>query len=197
MKTMTHDPLGLVELPGALSVEQCERLILLFGPSVQRSLVRGQRLSAAAQLQSGTRTSSSAKVPCAALPRDVRESLLERVATTCGLPVEHQEPWEIIRYEVGQQYHPHFDFVPEPGASGQRLYSALVFLRAPEAGGETAFHLTGQQVTPEPGKLLVWSNTIPGTEKLLAISLHSANPVQRGEKWSFAGWIRARPYEVA
>lgn len=192
---MSPDSLGLMELPGVLSVEQCERLIMLFGGTVERSLIRDP--APGARVESEVRTSTSAKVGLDALPQDVHTSLLECVAEACGLPVEHQEPWEIIRYEVGQRYFPHFDFVPSSHPSGQRLYSALLYLRAPEAGGETAFHLVGRSVAPEVGKLLVWPNTIPGTDKLLVASLHSARPVERGEKWSFAGWIRARPYEAA
>ena len=189
---MSNEPLRLMELPGALSTEQCERLILLFGETVRPSRVYGNDPSGA---QTAMRTSSSAKVVHSALPKDVREALLDRVAEACSLPVEHQEPWEIIRYEPGQRYFPHFDYLRAPNASGQRLYSALLYLRAPQAGGETTFDIVGRSIVPEVGKLVVWSNTVKDTDRLLVASLHSAGPVTLGEKWSFAGWIRARPYE--
>jgi prolyl 4-hydroxylase len=132
------------------------------------------------------RTSSSLKIEHKELPEDVREVLAVRVGALTGLPVENQERWEIIRYLEGEHFGAHHD-VPIPG--GQRLFSVVVALRAPEAGGQLWFQ--AHSWTLAAGSLIVWRNMrVNGTRDPSA--RHASLPVERGTKWSLVTWVRER-----
>eukprot|EP00928_Gymnodinium_smaydae_P042751 TRINITY_DN28754_c0_g1_i2.p1 TRINITY_DN28754_c0_g1~~TRINITY_DN28754_c0_g1_i2.p1 ORF type:complete len:359 (-),score=76.66 TRINITY_DN28754_c0_g1_i2:81-1157(-) len=89
-----------------------------------------------------TRFSRQVAVPwheIAALPADGDgRSALERIAAFMRWPasvVEQGEPMQVIRYDEGGHYAPHSD----SGWPGHRLVSLLIYLQAPEKGGETCF----------------------------------------------------------
>ncbi len=174
--------MDVVELRNVLTPEQCSALISAFADTLFHSMVGGYD---GQRIVHHNRTSSSVKIESG-----VPETLRERVASLCGLPIENQERWEIIRYNVGEHFSPHYDFLPKPDASGQRLFSAVLFLQAPELGGATEFPHLGRSFEPEQGKLLLWRNTESGG--CCAAALHASAPVLRGTKWSLVTWIRER-----
>jgi hypothetical protein len=70
----------------------------------------------------------------------------KRIAAVTMLPQRHGEPFNVLRYEVGQKYDSHYDtFDPESYGpqSSQRLASFLLYLNEWESGGETVFPLEG------------------------------------------------------
>lgn len=179
--------LQLTERPGTLSLAQCDEIIERFGPFVSRS-----QISTAAvyglPLVSSTRTSSSVKVGSL-----VPAGLRALVAELTGLPESHQESWEVIRYQLGEQFKAHHDwFVRPAGEGGQRLYSVLVYLRAPACGGSTVFPLAKRRVAAEAGKLVLWRNTVDHLHALPS-ARHAALPVREGEKWSLVTWVCGHP----
>lgn len=55
---------------------------------------------------------------------------------------DNGEPIQILRYENGQKYEPHFDFFQDPGniaIGGHRIATILMYLSDVEKGGETVF----------------------------------------------------------
>ena len=59
-------------------------------------------------------------------------------------PADHQEGLQILHYEHGQKYEPHFDYFHDavnasPERGGQRVATLLMYLSTPEEGGETVF----------------------------------------------------------
>lgn len=78
----------------------------------------------------------------------VIRNLERRIATAFALTAEHVEPLSVLRYQRSDRYAPHVDYFdsarPEYNRrigdkSGQRIASFLVYLRAPEVGGETHY----------------------------------------------------------
>jgi hypothetical protein len=74
--------------------------------------------------------------------RDDREGVLDwvekRIAAVTMIPQKHGEPFNVLRYELGQKYDSHFDtFDPESYGpqSSQRLASFLLYLSDWEEGG--------------------------------------------------------------
>jgi len=181
-------PLPYVELRDVLSAEQCDRLIKLFGGQVQPSMVG---VDASSRHISPKRTSSSVKIEPSQLPQDVREALLNRIASLTNLPVENQEKPEIIRYNVGQHFSSHYDFLPRVNAGGQRIFSVVVTLAAPDKGGELVFQAAKLRFTPERGKLVMWRNA-DETGGILRESMHASFRVIQGTKWSLVTWVRAQ-----
>jgi prolyl 4-hydroxylase len=179
----------LVETQDVLSTEKCERLINEFGGNVKASKVGlpGRRYVSPLR--------SSYGAPVTPLPEWAGE-VPERVAAITGMPSTHNERWQIVRYRTGEEFRPHRDFLQNPAPNGQRQYTALLYLRAPEQGGETVFIERSCKIEPQCGKLLVWQNATSDGQ-LIKLSLHASRPVQSGEKWVLVTWVRSRPYDYA
>lgn len=105
------------------------------------------------------------------------------------------------RYAVGQQFKPHHDFFYDDQpyweamvrSGGQRTWTAMVFLNAPEEGGQTAFPAAGIKVTPRPGNMLIWNNMdMAGLPN--PYSIHQGMPVVSGVKYVITKWHRERPW---
>jgi prolyl 4-hydroxylase len=123
-----------------------------------------------------------------------------RIAAFAGLALSHAEPLAVLRYEVGQEYRPHFDYLA-PGAlathpfyarGGQRTLTVVTYLNRPAAGGGTEFPQLGLRVEPEPGTGLRFRNVRPDGSPD-PDSLHAGLPVTAGEKWVATLWFRERP----
>lgn len=125
--------------------------------------------------------------------------IAERVAALVGLPLSHAESFQIIRYDVGAEYRPHFDaFDPKTKSGernmqngGQRVITVLGYLNTVKKGGGTDFPKLKVRVPAEQGKLVVFHNCKAGTIIKHPHTLHAGLPVEEGEKWAFNLWFRA------
>jgi prolyl 4-hydroxylase len=123
-----------------------------------------------------------------------------RIAELVGLDLRASEPLQGQRYAPGQEFKPHTDTF-EPGGydyyvhtadTGQRTWTAMVYLNEPEDGGATRFKAIGKTVQPETGKLLAWNNLAPGGQPNPA-TIHQGMKVRRGIKYIITKWFRERP----
>jgi prolyl 4-hydroxylase len=133
--------------------------------------------------------------------RDPLVAEVERkIADLLGLPLSASEPLQGQRYAPGQEFKPHtdtfepggYDFYRHTAETGQRTWTAMVYLNQPEEGGATRFKLIGKTVQPEPGKLLAWNNLLPDGRPNPA-TLHQGMKVRRGTKYILTKWFRERP----
>jgi prolyl 4-hydroxylase len=131
----------------------------------------------------------------------ISQRLEERIAKYSQLPKENGEIMYLLRYEVGQEYKPHFDyFNPDSqkplGIAGNRIATFLMYLADVEEGGETTFpNAAGGALSVKPHKgdaVLFWDYTPDG--KPDPLSLHGASKVIKGTKWSLTRWIRERKF---
>jgi prolyl 4-hydroxylase len=138
------------------------------------------------------RTSSSADVPSNAMT----EAIQARGKLFSALPIA--ETLQVVRYEPGQEYKPHLDaFDSSDGGNHakaqyegrQREATILVYLQAPEAGGDTIFPELNLRVPPTPGTAIFWRNVKPNGE-IDGRTLHGGAPVQRGVKYAANLWLR-------
>lgn len=120
-----------------------------------------------------------------------------RITDLLGLDPEHGEALQGQRYATGQQFKPHHDYLRtdqpywlrQKEVGGQRTWTAMAYLNAPESGGETAFPKARLAIPPRQGTLLAWNNLDetgvpnPGT-------LHQGTPVTGGEKYIVTKWYR-------
>lgn len=120
-----------------------------------------------------------------------------RIAELLDIPVDHGEGLQILHYEPGQQYEPHYDWFDrsQPGYKtltehgGERIASFIMYLNTPEGGGGTHFPRAGVTVCARKGSAVYFAY-----ENGDKSSLHAGLPVTRGEKWIATKWIRERPY---
>jgi hypothetical protein len=141
----------------------------------------------------GVRVARVLRVPCFRVP-----SARGRFACL----IERQLPAD----EYGQGYSQHYDsFDTTHGGEGStvtvrlqgnRIVSALGYLsshRNAEEGGRTEFPRLGLQISPQVGRLLVFSNMDLNAQRY-EDSLHSSLPffgAERQRKWVFNLWFRA------
>ena len=122
-----------------------------------------------------------------------------KISELLGLALESSEPIQGQRYAPGQEFKPHtdtfepggFDFYLHAADSGQRTWTAMIYLNRPDEGGATRFKTIGKTVQPETGKLLAWNNLLPDGRPNPA-TLHQGMKVRRGTKYILTKWFRER-----
>ena len=127
-----------------------------------------------------------------------------RVSALMSLPVENGEGLQILHYDVGGQYTPHYDyFAPsDPGSArhvangGQRVSSLVMYLNDVDDGGSTVFPELKLTVGPKKGGG-VYFEYCNSRGQLDPLTLHGGMPVLKGEKWIATKWMRKGRYVQA
>jgi len=129
----------------------------------------------------------------------VMQSLDVRVAAALGHPPENGEGFALLRYEPGQQYLPHCDWIdpqrpatrPDLDRWGQRIATCVVYLNEGFEAGATEFPLLGLGFRGGVGDALAWDNVRPdGTVDPLTV--HAGRPPAGGVKFLLSKWTRDR-----
>ncbi|CAN0918883.1 Probable prolyl 4-hydroxylase 10 [Linum grandiflorum] len=196
-----------------LSKEECEYLISLAKPHMVKSTVVDSETGKSKD--SRVRTSSGTFL---ARGRDkIVRDIEQRIADFSFIPVDHGEGLQILHYEVGQKYEPHFDYFMDDYNTkngGQRIATVLMYLSDVEEGGETVFPSAkgnysavpwwnelsecgkkGLSVKPKMGDALLFWSMKPDAS-LDPSSLHGGCAVIKGNKWSSTKWMRVNEYKV-
>ncbi|KAM3230720.1 hypothetical protein ACQJBY_061102 [Aegilops geniculata] len=199
---------------GFLSEAECDHLVALAEEGgLQKSMVV-DRLTGKS-VMSQVRTSSGTFLP--KKQDQVVARIEERIAAWTMLPQENGESIQVLRYESGQKYEPHVDFIRHTAKGyhsrgGHRVATVLMYLSDVKMGGETVFPNSdaetlqpkddtwsecarrGYAVKPVKGDAVLFFSLHPnGTTD--PDSLHGSCPVIDGEKWSATKWIHVRPFD--
>lgn len=175
-----------------LTPKECQGLVRL----IDRDRIPSQLLAPSEDPE--YRTSESCNLdPADPLVRNVEA----KIAALLGIQPAHGESIQGQRYAPGQQFKPHHDFFyPDQPywqemerCGGQRTWTAMMFLNAPEAGGQTAFPEVGLKIAPRAGNLLAWNN-LDAAGQPNPNSLHQGSPVEKGVKYVITKWYRERPW---
>lgn len=124
-----------------------------------------------------------------------------RIAALLAIDPVLGEPLQGQRYAVGQEFRPHTDYFEPTGIdyhrycarSGQRTWTAMIYLNVPQAGGATRFRTIDKTVQPETGKLACWNNLGPDG-RVNGATLHQGMKVRAGVKYVVTKWFRERPW---
>jgi prolyl 4-hydroxylase len=184
-------------LDDLLSADECDELIRLSRIKLKRSTI----VDPATGREAVITERSSYGTFFTACETPFIKRLEDRIATVMNWPAENGEGLQILNYQVGAEYKPHFDYFPlgDPGSAvhvakgGQRVSTLVIYLNSVEGGGETAFPDVGLSVTPKKGSAVYFEycNSLGQTDPL---SLHCGVPVAAGEKWIATKWMRQGPY---
>jgi prolyl 4-hydroxylase len=174
-----------------LSNAECDELIRLSRDRMQASHVIDMD-SGSTRADSG-RTSSGTAFIRGESP--FIERIERRIEALLQWPYERGEALQILRYKVGQEYKPHYDYVDptQPGAApflargGQRVASLVMYLNTPQDGGGTNFPDAGFEIAAHKGCALYFSYDRPHP---MTRSRHGGMPVRAGEKWVATKWLR-------
>lgn len=135
--------------------------------------------------------------PASALARAVDA----RIADSLGIDPRLGEPIQGQKYDVGDEFRDHtdyfeptgYDYLAHCGETGQRSWTAMIYLNEPEAGGATRFRRLDKIIAPETGKLVIWAN-IDRTGRPNDWTLHCGMKVRKGAKYVITKWYRERPW---
>jgi prolyl 4-hydroxylase len=145
------------------------------------------------------RTATSA--PFGAENRDVVLAIMqERAARLTGVPLEYHEPPNVIRYEPGQEFTLHTDFVDprvpafaeELRVLGQRTTTIVTYLNDDFDGAETIFPDAQVKFRGGTGDAIVFSNVRRDGSPDYN-TRHAGLPPTRGRKWVLSQWMRSNP----
>lgn len=186
----------VVVLSGFLSDEECLALISAASPRMQRSLtvdhqtgadrVHAQRTSHGMFFSRGE--------------NEVIQRIENRLARLLNWPVENGEGLQVLRYQPGHEYKPHYDYFDpnEPSAAtvlargGQRVATVLMYLNEPTRGGGTTFPSVNLEISPHKGSAVFFNYD---RAHPVSRTLHGGAPVREGEKWVATKWLRERKFE--
>ncbi len=180
-----------------LAPEECDQLIELSRGKLARSSVvnaaTGQYDVHPHRTSSGTHFARG--------ENELIRRIEQRITELTQHPLERGEPLQILHYQPGGEYKPHFDYFDpaQPGNEavlrhgGQRVATLVMYLNDVEAGGSTVFPEVGLDVLPRKGNAVYFAYTTEQGQ-LDARSLHGGSPVSAGEKWIATKWFRQQPY---
>lgn len=190
----TRPAIAVIE--GLLSRDECRLLMASAQPYLRASRTVDPATGRPAAMP--LRTSSDASFDPVAEDFALR-CVQWRIARAAGAELVDAERLIVLRYEPGQEYRPHRDYLPpatiarDRPHAGNRARTICVYLNDVEDGGETVFPGAGVEIAPRAGTAVVFDNLLadgtPDPE-----SLHAGNPVRRGVKWLATLWLRQRRY---
>lgn len=210
IEVVSWEPRALL-LHNFLSANECAYLIQEAAPSMEKSTVvdndTGKSVSSRVRTSSGTFLVRGQD--------DVVMRIEERIALHSKIPVSHGEGLQVLHYQVGELYEPHWDYFQDQvnqQNGGQRVATMLMYLTDVDDGGETVFPNSvekphednasmqpcarkGVAISPRRGDALLFYSLQPDGE-LDPQSLHGGCPVVKGNKWSATKWMRIHPYEA-
>ncbi|MDJ1017994.1 MAG: 2OG-Fe(II) oxygenase [Paracoccaceae bacterium] len=147
------------------------------------------------------RTNTSAFVDQWAHPE--LTELATKISSILRLPPENSEPAKLLHYVDDQYFDIHNDAFGDDDPSrnqlargGQRIFTSLSYLNDVPSDGQTAFPMLKLAVRPKLGRVLIFSNTVPGQIRAHQDSKHTGFGVPDGEKWVLSLWWRERNYHV-
>jgi prolyl 4-hydroxylase len=195
----------VITLEDFLTAEEAERLIEL------GALQGYERSSAGTEVQPDGRIASkprhsevrtSQQAWCGIFCNDdpVVERVMQRMTNLTGIPSVNAESLQLLRYQQGQFYKVHHDYLPFEAkrVPGPRILTVFMYLNDVEEGGETRFPLLNLTVKPKMGRVLLWPsvyNDRPFEKDRL--TNHEALTVTKGIKYAANAWFHQYDYQDA
>jgi len=147
-------------------------------------------------LKQDIRSSNSAHIE---KNKDAIVTQLEKLATKyMNVDASHLEPFQVVVYEKGQKYSPHYDFFSPDSIEiinrGNRNKTILVYLNdvPEESGGATFFPKLNLKIQPKANDAIYFEN-MNGSE-LDYNTLHAGEPILNDiKKYAINIWAREKP----
>ena len=117
----------------------------------------------------------------------------ERISKVVGHPLANAEQFQVVHYNIGEEFKNHYDGWDQDGTSehfhnfkfgGNRLLTALIYLNDVPAGGGTKMTKLNQLIEAKQGRVLVFEDCYKGTNNRHLLSEHCGMPVIEGEKYA-------------
>jgi len=177
-----------------LSDQECDHIIRLAQPHLARSEVADTK--SLGSLTDYRRTSQGMWIQ-GGLVDSVVKAIQQRIAQVTEVPEQNCEDFQVLHYDLGGEYQPHYDYfdTTTPGGlfhanrGGQRMATFMIYLADTEEGGETIFPRAKIKIQPQKGKAVMFFS-VDSNGKEDPMSFHGGAPVLKGEKWIMTRWMR-------
>ena len=181
-----------------LELEECDRLIDL-------GAIEGYKESADVgkknfdgtyerSVNSG-RTSTNAWCTTKCYEDEVAKRVSARIENVTGIPEPNAEYLQLLRYEPGQYYNTHHDYIEyqRERQYGVRTLTFFLYLNDVDAGGGTEFPILGFTVQPKKGRAVIWPSVLNEDPNAKDDRTdHGALPVEEGIKYGANAWIHQK-----
>jgi prolyl 4-hydroxylase len=177
-----------------LSDEECQHFIDISRKSLKRALVSQNDKGIVSIGRTGSNTWILHDHD------EITKKIGERIANLVGMPIENAEAFQVIYYDISQEYRAHYDSWLHNGSEktlrcmkkgGARMKTALCYLNDVTKGGGTKMTKLNITVPAQKGKLLVFHNTVSEQDHTRhELSEHAGLPVEEGEKFAFNLWFK-------
>lgn len=183
-EVLNEEPL-IVKFDAVLNEDECQLLIESALPRLSRSKLAYKDVNS-------IRTSSGMFFEDDESPLLTAINL--RISSLMQVPLAHAEGMQVLHYEPGQEFKPHHDYFGpnHPSYANNRISTLVIYLNDVEEGGETTFPLLHLSVKPRKGTA-VYFEYFYNDQTVNELTLHSGEPVIRGDKWVATQWMRRQP----
>lgn len=197
-------PPWLITFENFLTDDECDAMIQL---GYEKGYKRSEDVGAEKfdgtvdSKQSKGRTSENAWCSSRNGCRDepVPKRILDRMSNVMGIPSMNSEDFQILKYEVGQFYNTHHDYIPhqKERQCGPRILTFFLYLSDVNEGGGTDFPNLEITVKPKKGRAVLWPS-VYNSEPMRVDSRfrHGALPVEAGLKFGANAWIHMYDYQT-
>lgn len=194
---MRYNEPTVIVFDNVLTSDECDEIIHLSKNKIKKSTVVDANTGAETYNQHRKSSGSFFGIS----ENNLIQKIENRVAVLMNQPVENGEGFQILNYQVGGEYRPHFDFF-DPALKGskkhlanggQRVATMVIYLNDVESGGETTFPEIGLTVSPKKGSA-VYFEYCNSKGQIDKNSLHAGCPVIAGEKWILTKWVRENKF---
>jgi prolyl 4-hydroxylase len=186
-----------------LTFEECDRLIELGaieGYDVSTDVGRENFDGKYASTVNSGRTSTNAWCKTKCYDDVVAKRVSARIENVTGIPEPNAEYLQLLRYEPGQYYNTHHDYIEyqRERQNGVRTLTVFLYLNDVDAGGETEFPILGFKVPPQKGRAVIWPSVLnedPNAKD--GRTEHGVLPVEWGIKYGVNAWIHQKDVKAA
>merc|ERR1719384_771448 len=191
---LSRDP-WLVVLNDVFTDEECAEMIKVGGANFQRSVDAGEMKGDNAQFEeiiSDDRTSDNDWCTGSCWKNEIINGMAQKAENITLIPKENSEYFQVLKYEVGQYYVQHHDFIfgHLDLPIGPRIYTFFLYLNTPTEGGGTKFNKLNITVPAKKGNVAIWPSVLDEDPfKKEYRTNHEALPVEEGVKYGANMWL--------
>lgn len=130
---------------------------------------------------------------------NVARRVMERLSNLTNIPQNNGEYLQLLRYEPGQYYHTHHDYIHHhmERQHGVRILTVFLYLNDVKAGGGTKFDALDVTVEPKLGRAVIWPSTLnESPNEMDERTAHQALPVEDGIKYGANIWFHQFDFQT-
>ena len=195
----------VIKYHNVLTIEECDCIIKNSKKDLKESIVYKDGFTKK-EADPNIRISKTAWLDKDTSENELRHVIdkLENIASfITKYPVVNQEKIQVVNYEKGGYYNPHYDAcnsldinakINMNGSSGQRVYTFLIYLNDNLEGGSTYFTKIDKHIKPKKGMGILFRNINNNNSEFHELSEHTGTVIKKGEKWICNIWIHENNY---